>query len=115
MPEDLVYNTTKAMFDAYPLYKDGAPGTSGWDLKRQVFDWVLPMHTGAIRYYKEAGLWDARKQAHQAALLKREAALQAAWKAYLSKAPAEEKAFEEGWLRARAAGLRAAGLETYWE
>jgi len=115
VPEDLVYNTTKAMFDAYPLYKDGAPGTSGWDLKRQVFDWVLPMHTGAIRYYKEAGLWDARKQAHQAALLKREAALQAAWKAYLSKAPAEEKAFEEGWLRARAAGLRAAGLETYWE
>ncbi len=115
VPEDLVYNTTKAMFDAYPLYKDGAPGTSGWDLKRQVFDWVLPMHDGAIRFYKEAGLWDARKQAHQDALVKREAALQAAWKAYLPKAPADEKASEEGWIKARAAALKAAGLEVYWE
>ncbi|MBF8287395.1 MAG: TAXI family TRAP transporter solute-binding subunit [Candidatus Rokubacteria bacterium] len=112
---DLVYNTTKAMFDAYPMYKDGAPGASGWDLKRQVFEWVLPFHDGAIRYYKEAGLWDARKQAHQDALLKREATLQAAWQAYLPKAPAEDKAFEEGWLKARAAALTAAGLEAYWK
>ena len=115
VPADLVYNTTKAMFDAYPMYKDGAPGASGWDLKRQVFEWVLPFHDGAIRYYKEAGLWDARKQAHQDALLKREAILHAAWKAYLPTAPAEDKAFEEGWLKARAAALTAAGLEAYWK
>ena len=115
VPADLAYNTAKAMFDAYPMYKDGAPGASGWDLKRQVFEWVLPFHDGAIRYYKDAGLWDARKQAHQDALLKREAALQAAWQAYLPKAPAEDKAFEEGWLKARAAALTAAGLEAYWK
>ncbi len=115
VPEDLVYNVTRAMFDAYPMYKDGAPGTAGWDLKRQVFDWVLPFHLGAIRFYKEAGLWDARKQAHQEALLKREATLQAAWKAHLAKAPADDKAFEEGWLKARGAALTTAGLEAYWK
>jgi TRAP transporter TAXI family solute receptor len=114
VPEDSVYNTTKAMFDAYPMYKDGAPGAGGWDLKRQVFNWVLPFHAGAVRYYKEAGLWDARKQAHQDALLKREATLQAAWKAYLPKAPAGDKAFDEGWVKARAAALTAAGFEPYW-
>ena len=115
VPADLVYNTTKAMFDAYPMYKDGAPGASGWALERQLFEWVLPFHAGAIRYYKEAGLWDARKQAHQDALLKREATLHAAWKAYLPKAPAEDKAFEEGWMKARAAALTAAGFEPYWK
>ena len=115
VPADLVYNTTKAMFDTYPMYKDGAPGAAGWDLKRQVFEWVLPFHAGAIRYYKDAGLWDAHKQAHQDALLKREAILHAAWKAYLPTAPAEDKAFEEGWLKARAVALTAAGLEAYWK
>jgi len=115
VPADLVYNTTKAMFDAYPMYKDGAPGASGWDLKRQVFDWVLPYHAGAIRFYKETGLWDARKQAHQDALLKREATLAAAWRAYVAKAPADDKAFDDGWIKARAAALTAAGLEPYWK
>jgi TRAP transporter TAXI family solute receptor len=113
--EDIVYNVAKAMFDAYPLYKDGAPGTSGWDLKRQVLDWIVPMHPGAIRFYKEAGVWDAKKQAHQDALVKREATLQAAWKAYVAKAPGDDKAFEEGWAKARVAALKAAGLEPYFQ
>ena len=115
VPDDAAYNMAKAMFDAYPIYKDGAPGTGGWDLKRQVFDWVVPMHGGAIRYYKEAGLWDAKKQAHQDALLKREATLHTAWKAWVAKAPADDKAFEDGWAKARASALKAAGLETHWD
>jgi len=115
VPDDVVYHTAKAMFDAYPIYKDGAPGTSGWDLKRQVFDWVLPLHNGAIRYYKDAGLWDAKKQAHQDALLKRETVLQTAWKTYVAKAPADDKAFDEGWTKARSAALKAAGLDLYFQ
>jgi TRAP transporter TAXI family solute receptor len=114
VPDDVAYQMTKAMFDAFSLYEDSAPGTRGWHLRRQVFDWVLPLHAGAIRYYKEVDVWDAEKEAHQSELLRREATLQAAWKAYAATGPADATAFGAGWARARAAALQAAGLPTYW-
>ncbi len=61
---ELVYNMTKAMVELFDDYKDGAPGNVGWDIKRQVFAWAIPMHDGAIRYFKERGLWTAEHQKH---------------------------------------------------
>jgi TRAP transporter TAXI family solute receptor len=72
---DFVYNMTRAMVELYPDYKDGAPGNLGWDLKRQVFAWAIPMHEGAIRYYKERGVWTAEHQKHNDALVKRQEVL----------------------------------------
>ena len=108
---DLTYNMTKAMVVLYPEYKDGAPGNLGWDLKRQVFAWAIPMHEGAVRYYKERGVWTAEHQKHNDALVKRQETLAAAWKSYLGSAPSDEKEFEKGWAKARAAALMKAGLE----
>lgn len=108
---DLVYNMTKAMVDAFDDYKDGAPGNNGWDLKRQIFAWAIPMHDGAIRFLKEKGVWTAEHQAHNDALVKRQDTLAAAWTAYKAKAPADDAAFKNGWMQARAAALTKAGME----
>jgi TRAP transporter TAXI family solute receptor len=108
---DLSYNMTKAMVVLYPEYKDGAPGNLGWDLKRQVFAWAIPMHEGAIRYYKERGVWTAEHQKHNDALVKRQETLAAAWKSYIGSAPSDEKEFEKGWAKARAAALTKAGMD----
>lgn len=114
---DLVYNMTKAMVDLFDEYKDGAPGNVGWDLKRQVFAWAIPVHEGAVRYYKERGVWNAEHEKHNAALIKRQDTLAAAWKAYKDGAPADDKEFAKGWMKARADALTKAGLEpvvTQW-
>jgi len=108
---ELVYNMTKAMVELFPDYKDGAPGNQGWDIKRQIFAWAIPMHEGAVRYYKERGLWTAENQKHNEALIKRQEMLAAAWKAYFPTAPADEKDFAKGWMKARAAALTKAGMD----
>ena len=108
---DLVYNMTRAMVELFDEYKAGAPGNSGWDFKRQVFDWVIPIHDGAIRYFKERGVWTDKLQAHNDGLLKRQAVLAAAWKAFTANAPADDKAFKDGWAKARADALGKAGMD----
>jgi uncharacterized protein len=108
---DLVYAMTKAMVELFDDYKAGAPGNSGWDFKRQVFDWVIPIHEGAIRYFKEKGVWTAKLQAHNDGLLKRQAVLAEAWTAFVKSAPADDAAFKSGWAKARAAALGKASME----
>jgi TRAP transporter TAXI family solute receptor len=108
---DLVYNMTKAMIELYDEYKAGAPGNNGWHISRQVFDWVIPYHDGAIKYFKEKGLWKAEHDAHNAALIKRQDVLAAAWESYKKSAPDDEKAFAKGWMKARGEALTKAGLD----
>ena len=107
----LVYNMTKAMIELYDDYKAGAPGNNGWDVKRQIFAWAIPMHEGAVRYFKERSLWTAEHQSHNDALVKRQQVLGAAWQAYKASAPADDAAFKQGWISARAAALTKAGLD----
>jgi TRAP transporter TAXI family solute receptor len=108
---DLVYNMTKAMIELYDDYKDGAPGNNGWDVKRQIFAWAIPMHEGAVRYFKERGLWTAEHQTHNEALVKRQQVLGDAWKDYKAKAAPDDAAFKQGWIAARADALRKRGME----
>jgi TRAP transporter TAXI family solute receptor len=108
---DLVYNMTKAMVDLFDDYKDGAPGNVGWDIKRQVFAWAIPMHDGAIRYFKERGLWTAEHQKHNDLLVERQKVLAAAWESYKAKAPSSDEEFARGWMKARAEALTKAGME----
>lgn len=112
---DLVYNMTKAMVDLFDDYKDGAPGNNGWDLKRQIFAWAIPVHEGAVRYYKERGVWTAQHQTHNDALIKRQDILAAAWQVYTAKAPADDGEFVKGWMTARADALRKASLDAVLE
>ena len=112
---EMSYLMTKAIYDLYPEFKDSAPGAAGWALERQVFRWVVPFHDGAIAYYKEVGKWTPETQAHQDKLVARDNLLQAAWKQHLAaNADAEPKAFEKGWMKARADALDKAGLNPLW-
>jgi TRAP transporter TAXI family solute receptor len=108
---NLVYNMTKAMVEFFPEYKDGAPGNNGWDLKRQIFDWVVPYHEGAVRYFKEINVWKPEHEAHNKKLIQRQDALAKAWDGYAKSGPGDEKAFLAGWLKARAAALTKAGFD----
>ncbi len=87
---DLVYNMTKAMVETFNDYKDGAPGNAGWDIKRQLFAWAIPVHDGAVKYFKEAGVWTAEHDKHNAELIKRQDVLAAAWTAYKAKASSDD-------------------------
>jgi TRAP transporter TAXI family solute receptor len=112
---NLVYNMTKAMVDLFPDYKDGAPGNVGWDIKRQIFAWAIPMHDGAIKYFKERGLWTAEHQKHNDGLVARQKVLADAWKGYTAKAPSDDKEFAQGWMKARAAALTKANMNVVVE
>ena len=115
-PADVVYGIVKAMIATYAAYKDGAPGADGFELTRQDFTWVLPYHEGAVRAFKEAGVWKAEHEAHNQALLRRQQVLADAWSAYLKTNPSDDKAaFGKGWLAARAAALRKANLPTIFD
>lgn len=105
---DLVYNMTKGMQELFPSYKDKAPGINGWALEKQNFQWVAPYHEGAIRYYKEVGVWNDAAQAHNDKLIARQGALQAAWNELKAEAPSD---WEAAWDAKRRAALEAGGFE----
>lgn len=105
--EDLVYNQTKAMFELFDQYAGKAPGIDGWAMKYQNFEWVVPYHDGAIRYFKEAGTWTDAAQAHNDALIERQKVLQDAWAALEAQKPDD---WEAAWAEARRKALTDAGL-----
>lgn len=107
----MVYAMTKAMVELFDEYKAAAPGNIGWDIKRQVFDWVVPVHDGAIRYFKEIKVWKPEYDKANADLIARQKALHDAWMAYAKSAPADEAAFAKGWMKARADALTAKKME----
>ncbi|MCG8559727.1 MAG: TAXI family TRAP transporter solute-binding subunit [Hyphomicrobiales bacterium] len=107
MSEETVYGLVKAMDQSYGDFKGSAPGVDGWHKDRQNFQWVVPWHPGAIKYWKEIGKWSDAAQAHNDKLLQRQSVLAAAWTAYKAK---PEGDFEAGWMKARAAALKKAGM-----
>jgi TRAP transporter TAXI family solute receptor len=108
---DQVYAITKAMITGYDAYKDSAAGAGGLAPDRQTKNWVVPVHPGAVKALKEAGAWSDDQEAHNNALFKRQAALTAAWADYgKSSPPSDDKAFLDGWMKARAAALKKADM-----
>ncbi|MBP1733421.1 MAG: transporter solute receptor, family [Deltaproteobacteria bacterium] len=69
LPDDFVYEVMKALFghldELYVFHHEAKPYLAN-PLKVA----VLPFHPGAIRYYKEKGLWTADLEKKQQALLK---------------------------------------------
>jgi TRAP transporter TAXI family solute receptor len=114
-PADLVHSITKSMIVNYAAYKDGAPGAAGLELARQHLSWVVPYHEGAVKAFREAGVWQPEHEKHQQEALKRQQVLGEAWTAYLKTNPAEGDGLRKGWMAARAAALKKAGLEAIFE
>lgn len=116
LPADEVYAITKAMITGYDAYKDSAPGASGLAADKQTKNWVVPVHPGAAKALKEAGQWTDDQDAHNKVLLKRQEVLATAWADYgKANPPSDEKAFLEGWMKARAAALTKANMPNGFE
>jgi len=107
---DLVYNMTKAMVELFDQYDGKAPGIGGWALDKQDFEWVVPFHEGAIRYWKEIGVWDDEAQANNDRLIMRQEALAAAWQAFQAEDVSED-AWTEAWSEARRKALVDGGFQ----
>jgi len=67
--ESLVYAIVKALFDNEAELNEALPSGTNVTLATALLDFTTPYHTGAIKYYKEKGVWTAEHEAKQAALL----------------------------------------------
>lgn len=98
-------------------YREAAPGNAGWEVKRQPLAWAIPWHEGAIRVFRAQGLWRDEHQSHQDRLIERQRVLRQAWDALFKPAKPDtdrDPPDETAWLKARAAALQKAGLDTLW-
>ena len=82
----------------------------GWALDRQIFRWEVPFHNGAVRYFKSLGIWGEEEDAHNDALLRRQAVLIAAWQAHQAAGGGKG-----AWYPRRSKALREAGFKPIWE
>lgn len=114
--ETIVYSMVKVMLEHFDQYKNNAPGANGWALDRQKFEQsFVPYHPGAIRYFREIGVWtEAAEELNQANLF-RQQVLKQAWDDFLPTAPEDYRAFQDAWLLARERALQAEGLITLGE
>ena len=111
--EVLVYSIVKIMHLHFDEYKNNAPGAGGWTMDRQKLEQAfLPYHEGAIRYFREIGVWTEAAEANNAANLERQRVLMQAWDAFFPSAPDGYREFETAWLGIRQRALEAAGMIT---
>ena len=108
--EDLVYNLTRAINEQFDNYVKIEAAMVGWSEDRQDFQWVVPYHEGAVRFWKEKSLWSDEAQAHNDDLIARQELLGATWEKVADVAEGEKT---ERWLEERRTALDAAGLPTY--
>ena len=111
---DLVYALTRAISENYDEYKDSDPGAIGWALERQVFQWVVPYHEGAVNYWREIGVWTDELEVHNQSLVQRQEVLASAWAEFSEERIPDQDAFVEAWELHRAQRLEEAGFDPVW-
>jgi len=111
---DVVYALTRAIHENYDDYKDSDPGAIGWALERQVFQWVVPYHEGAVAYWREIGVWTDEIEAHNQALIRRQGVLAAAWTEMTERRIRDQDEFVAAWQQLRAQRLEEAGFDPVW-
>lgn len=109
--DELIYSMAKAIHTQFDKFKNAEPAAAGWALDRQSFKWAVPYHKGAVKYWKEVGVWTDDIDRYNNQLLKRQAVLQDAWKQMKGKSG---DGFKAEWTKLRAAALEKAGLDPVW-
>lgn len=114
--EQLVHDLAMVIHKHYDEFKDADPGAVGWAMDRQIFNWSVPFHAGAVKYFESLGLWNADLQAHNTALIRRQETLGNAWENFMATTTSSRgDAFKAAWYKARAAALRATGFDPVWD
>jgi len=111
IPEEMAYALTKAVISNYKDFEKAAPAMESFAPDRQDFRLVLPYYSGAIRYFREIGLWTEEDDAYNEQLLKRQQVLATAW-AKAAMLEVDDEDFSAAWLDLREKHLREAGLDT---
>ena len=114
LDDQIVYDLVKLLHTKFDKYKNAHSSGTGWDMNKQVFDWIIPYDAGAVKYFKEIGVWNSKFEKNNQALLKRQKVLSQAW----NKAKGSSKsgdAFYANWMKIRAGALRNAGMDPVWE
>jgi TRAP-type uncharacterized transport system substrate-binding protein len=57
MPEDLAHDITKILFERQATLAEIHPQARELSLERALIGASIPFHPGAIRYYRERGVW----------------------------------------------------------
>jgi hypothetical protein len=68
LPDDVVHKVVKALFDNIAEFHAFHAEAKEWTLAEAVSDPKIPYHPGAIRYFKEKGVWSADLDKTQAEL-----------------------------------------------
>jgi TRAP transporter TAXI family solute receptor len=107
---ELVYNLVKALDETFDLYKDAHPTMPFWRIdKAGVPPADAPFHEGAIRYYKEKGIWKDEYQKWNDEIITRMKKLQTAWDRVVQEGQEKklkDKKFEEYWMMEREKALK---------
>jgi len=106
----LVYSMTKSIHVTYPDFENAMPALIGWSLERQSFQWAVPYHEAAIKYWKEIGAWTGEMQKHNDGLIARQDVLAAAWATMEGKNISDDDAYKVEWIKVRKAALTKAGM-----
>jgi len=78
---DLIYAVVKAMHKGYDIFKGMHRVLPQWNLQQAVKDpSPVPYHEGAIKYFREVGLWGPEMDEWQATQVKASQARIAAFK-----------------------------------
>ena len=112
--ENLVRALTQAIHENYDDFKDSDPGAIGWALDRQVFQWVVPYHEGAVQYWREIGIWTDELEQHNNSLVERQEVLARAWSELIEEEFLDQQEFVEAWSQVRALRLEEAGFNPVW-
>ncbi|MBW2064129.1 MAG: TAXI family TRAP transporter solute-binding subunit [Deltaproteobacteria bacterium] len=71
MHPDIVYGVVKAILEHSDEFVDIHPSARYWSVNYRPVNMAVPYHEGAIRYFKEIGLWKPENQAYQEKMLKK--------------------------------------------
>lgn len=107
---DEVYALAKALHETFGLYKDINPVMVDWELTKGGRSPAgAPFHEGAIRYFKEQGVWKAEDDQWNSQFLSRLKKVQDAWKKTVEEAGEQqisEKKFPDFWMKKRSELVR---------
>ena len=65
MSDDIVYKVTKTIVENTELAKTYHRDLVHWNSKNSLTNFQLPFHPGAVKYFKDKGLWTAAHEAQQ--------------------------------------------------